>query len=207
MSELMVNIITKIHQNKPTKTLTHLLQTFSDVAKIVEPLEKYMMAPVYEKVIEQITTESKYRKQEILDAYTDLETESLFPFVKQVLEEEALNIAGTEMKGWNGLKGWLKEKISFTDISKSMRLGTLYAKALDSSVKHLNYNDKNEVMKFVLQNEVLNTILYHEMNSKIFVSTYFPVKENKIVTDLLKRFHQYMIDTINGKSSIGMLKK
>ena len=33
MSELMVNIITKIHQNKPTKTLTHLLKTLSDVAK------------------------------------------------------------------------------------------------------------------------------------------------------------------------------
>ena len=33
MSELMVNIITKIQQNKPTKTLTHLLQTLSDVAK------------------------------------------------------------------------------------------------------------------------------------------------------------------------------
>ena len=70
---------------------------------VVNPLEEYMMLPVHEKVTEQMTTESKYRKQEILNTYTDLEAESLLPFIKQVLEEEAFNIAGAEMKGWNGL--------------------------------------------------------------------------------------------------------
>ena len=44
------------------------------------------------------------------------------------------------------------------------------------------------------------------MNSKNLVKTYFPEKENKIVTDLLERVHQCMINTINSKSSIGMLK-
>ena len=115
---------------------------------VAEPLDEYMMIPVYEKVTEQITTESKYRKQETLNAYTDLETENSLPFAKQVLEEEAISIAGTEMKERNGLKRWLKERIGFADISESTRLGNLHAKALDSSVEHLN-------LKRVLQNEVL----------------------------------------------------
>ena len=92
-------------QLKKTKTIKNTLGPQWNHEAVVEPLEEYMIPPVHEKVTEQMTTESKYRKQEILDAYTELETESLFPFVKQVLEEEALNIAGTEMKGWNGLKG------------------------------------------------------------------------------------------------------
>ena len=70
------------------------------------------------------------------------------------------------MKGQNGLKRWLKERIGFADISESTRLGNLHVKALDSSVEHLNHNKKNEVMKLVLQNKVLKTILYHEINSK-----------------------------------------
>ena len=69
--------------------------------------------------------------------------ESSLPFIKQILEEEAINIAGTEMKGRNGLKRWLKERIGFADISESTRLGNLHAKALDSSVEHLNHNEKN----------------------------------------------------------------
>ena len=87
-----------------------------------------------------------------------------------------MNIVGTEMKGRNGLRRCLKERIGFADISDSIRLGNLNAKALDSSVEHLNHNKKNEVMKLVLQNEVLKTILHHEMNSRNPVKTYFPVK-------------------------------
>ena len=125
-----------------TKTIKNTLEPQWNHGTVAEPLDEYMMIPVYEKVTEQITTESKYRKQEILNAYTDLKAESLLPFIKQVLEEEAMNIDGTEMKGRNGLKRWLKERIGFADISESTRLGNLHAKALDSSVEHLNYKKK-----------------------------------------------------------------
>ena len=94
------------------------------------------------------------------------------------------------MKGRNGLRRRLKERMGFANVSESTRLGNLHAKALDSS---------HEVMKLVLQNEVLKTILYHEMNSKNLV-------KNKIVIELLERVYQCMINTINSKSSIGMLK-
>ena len=46
------------------------------------------------------------------------------------------------MKRRNGLKKWLKERISFDDNSESTRLGNLHAKALDSSVEHLNHDKK-----------------------------------------------------------------
>ena len=145
--------------------MKQILETLSNIAKIVHPLEEYMMPPVYDKVTEEITTGHISNKQDILDAYTDLDVDSLYPFIKEVLEEKALNIAGSEMITPTGIN-WFKKQIGWGDTSKLLRFGNLYAKALDSSIKNVNLKNKNEVMKFVLRNEVLNTTLQQENSSK-----------------------------------------
>merc|ERR1712013_202023 len=142
------------------------------------------------------------KNQEIVDCYTDMDVDALVPFIKQALEENTLKIAETEMKTWGG---WLKEKVGWSDGSK-IKFAALYAKALGSCVKDLNFHDKNAVMSFALKNEVLDAILQQEKKSKDWLKTYFPVKEDTILTKVLKYFVEYLQNAVKGASTIGMLR-
>ena len=198
ISQSVVNIIHKIFKNKHQR-LKKMILTLSEVGKVFEPLKDYMMIPIMDKVIEELETS---KNQEIVDCYTDMDVDALVPFIKQALEENTLKIAETEMKTWGG---WLKEKVGWSDGSK-IKFATLYAKALGSCVKDLNFHDKNAVMSFALKNEVLDAILQQEKKSKDWLKTYFPVKEDTILTKVLKYFVEYLQNAVKGDSTIGMLR-